>query len=151
MLFLRINSSFKVHLKRQLIRLNAVNNGGPLHGLVASDLAFYTGNIQALKGLESLDINMTEIWEQKRWHSAEHLFACWDAFDDPPPSLPKASKINDSPPLEQHLKPKRGVTREKMSSRPQLFSWVFFVFNTFQLGSNVCGPKAVLYMSWKTM
>lgn len=66
MLFLRINSSFKVHLKRQLIRLNVVNNGGPLHGLVASDLAFYTGNIQALKGLESLDINMTEIWEQKR-------------------------------------------------------------------------------------
>ncbi|XP_069787802.1 vacuolar protein sorting-associated protein 54 isoform X2 [Narcine bancroftii] len=66
MLFLRINSSFKVHLKRQLTRLNVVNDGGPLHGLVASDLAFYTGNIQALKGLESLDINMTEIWEQKR-------------------------------------------------------------------------------------
>ncbi|XP_078261821.1 vacuolar protein sorting-associated protein 54 isoform X2 [Rhinoraja longicauda] len=66
MLFLRINSSFKVHLKRQLMRLNVVNDGGPLHGLVASDLAFYTGNIQALKGLESLDINMAEIWEQRR-------------------------------------------------------------------------------------
>uniref|UniRef100_UPI00398EDDDC vacuolar protein sorting-associated protein 54 isoform X2 n=1 Tax=Pristiophorus japonicus TaxID=55135 RepID=UPI00398EDDDC len=66
MLFLRINSSFKIHLKRQLTRLNVVNDGGPLHGLVASDLAFYTGNIQALKGLENLDINMTEIWEQKR-------------------------------------------------------------------------------------
>ncbi|XP_067900348.1 vacuolar protein sorting-associated protein 54 [Heterodontus francisci] len=66
MLFLRINSSFKIHLKRQLIRLNVVNDGGPLHGLVASDLAFYTGNIQALKDLEHLDINMTEIWEPKR-------------------------------------------------------------------------------------
>ncbi|XP_072121509.1 vacuolar protein sorting-associated protein 54 [Mobula birostris] len=66
MLFLRINSSFKVHLKRQLTRLNVVNDGGPLHGLVTSDLAFYTGNIQALKGLESLDINVTDIWEQKR-------------------------------------------------------------------------------------
>ncbi|XP_038663644.1 vacuolar protein sorting-associated protein 54 isoform X1 [Scyliorhinus canicula] len=66
MLFLRINSSFKIHLKRQLIRLNVVNDGGPLHGLVASDLAFYTGNIQALKGLENLDVNITEIWEPKR-------------------------------------------------------------------------------------
>ncbi|XP_041033070.1 vacuolar protein sorting-associated protein 54 isoform X1 [Carcharodon carcharias] len=66
MLFLRINSSFKIHLKRQLIRLNVVNDGGPLHGLVASDLAFYTGNIQALKGLENLDVNLTEIWEPKR-------------------------------------------------------------------------------------
>uniref|UniRef100_A0A4W3GHA1 Vacuolar protein sorting-associated protein 54 n=1 Tax=Callorhinchus milii TaxID=7868 RepID=A0A4W3GHA1_CALMI len=66
LLFLRINSSFKVHLKRQLTRLNVVNDGGPLHGLVASDLAFYTGNIQALKGLENLDLNMAEIWEQKR-------------------------------------------------------------------------------------
>ncbi|XP_078086559.1 vacuolar protein sorting-associated protein 54 isoform X1 [Mustelus asterias] len=66
MLFLRINSSFKIHLKRQLIRLNVVNDGGPLHGLVASDLAFYTGNIRALKGLENLDVNMTEIWEPKR-------------------------------------------------------------------------------------
>ncbi|GCB68050.1 hypothetical protein scyTo_0008166, partial [Scyliorhinus torazame] len=66
MLFLRINSSFKIHLKRQLMRLNVVNDGGPLHGLVASDLAFYTGNVQALKGLENLDVNMTEIWEPKR-------------------------------------------------------------------------------------
>ncbi|XP_048392333.1 vacuolar protein sorting-associated protein 54 isoform X2 [Stegostoma tigrinum] len=66
MLFLRINSSFKLHLKRQLTRLNVVNDGGPLHGLVASDLAFYTGNIQALKGLEDLDVNVIEIWEPKR-------------------------------------------------------------------------------------
>ncbi|KFO21163.1 Vacuolar protein sorting-associated protein 54 [Fukomys damarensis] len=35
-------------------------------GLVTADVAFYTGNLQALKGLKDLDLNMAEIWEQKR-------------------------------------------------------------------------------------
>lgn len=35
--------------------------------LVTADVAFYTGNLQALKGLKDLDLNMSEIWEQKRW------------------------------------------------------------------------------------
>ncbi|KAK2507380.1 hypothetical protein MC885_015472 [Smutsia gigantea] len=34
--------------------------------LVTADVAFYTGNLQALKGLKDLDLNMSEIWEQKR-------------------------------------------------------------------------------------
>uniref|UniRef100_A0A8D0DII9 Vacuolar protein sorting-associated protein 54 n=1 Tax=Salvator merianae TaxID=96440 RepID=A0A8D0DII9_SALMN len=66
MLFLRINASYKLHLKRQLAHLNVVNDGGPQHGLVTADVAFYTGNLQALKGLQILDLNMAEIWEQKR-------------------------------------------------------------------------------------
>uniref|UniRef100_H2LCS6 Vacuolar protein sorting-associated protein 54 n=1 Tax=Oryzias latipes TaxID=8090 RepID=H2LCS6_ORYLA len=66
MLFLRINASFKMHLKRQLARLGVVNDGGPQHGLVVVDVAFYTENIQALRSLERLDLNMAEIWEQKR-------------------------------------------------------------------------------------
>ncbi|NXG51814.1 VPS54 protein, partial [Psilopogon haemacephalus] len=66
MLFLRINTSYKLHLKRQLAHLNVVSDGGPLNGLVTSDVAFYTGNLQALKGLNNLDLNMAEIWEQKR-------------------------------------------------------------------------------------
>ncbi|XP_005989608.1 vacuolar protein sorting-associated protein 54 isoform X2 [Latimeria chalumnae] len=66
MLFLRINANFKLHLKRQLTHLNVINDGGPQHGLVTADVAFYTGNIQVLKGLEDLDLNMAEIWEQKR-------------------------------------------------------------------------------------
>ncbi|NWW31196.1 VPS54 protein, partial [Panurus biarmicus] len=66
MLFLRINASYKLHLKRQLAHLSVVNDGGPLNGLVTSDVAFYTGNLQALKGLNNLDLNMAEIWEQKR-------------------------------------------------------------------------------------
>ncbi|XP_028266128.1 vacuolar protein sorting-associated protein 54-like isoform X2 [Parambassis ranga] len=66
MLFLRINASYKLHLKRQLARLGVVNDGGPQHGLVVVDVAFYTENVQALKSLERLDLNMAEIWEQKR-------------------------------------------------------------------------------------
>ncbi|KAM6941226.1 vacuolar protein sorting-associated protein 54 isoform 1-T1 [Lycodopsis pacificus] len=66
MLFLRINASFKMHLKRQLARLGVVNDGGPQNGLVVVDVAFYTDNVQALKNLDRLDLNMAEIWEQKR-------------------------------------------------------------------------------------
>ncbi|KAK9411086.1 vacuolar protein sorting-associated protein 54 [Crotalus adamanteus] len=66
MLFLRINASYKFHLKRQLAHLNVINDGGPQNGLVTADVAFYTGNLQALKGLQTLDLNMAEIWEQKR-------------------------------------------------------------------------------------
>ncbi|XP_054830999.1 vacuolar protein sorting-associated protein 54 [Eublepharis macularius] len=66
MLFLRINASYKLHLKRQLAHLNVVNDGGPQNGLVTADVAFYTGNLQGLKGLQTLDLNMAEIWEQKR-------------------------------------------------------------------------------------
>ncbi|XP_074063270.1 vacuolar protein sorting-associated protein 54 [Macrotis lagotis] len=65
-LFLRINTSYKIHMKRQLTHLNVVNDGGPQNGLVTADVAFYTGNLQALKGLKDLDLNMAEIWEQKR-------------------------------------------------------------------------------------
>ncbi|KAG8584107.1 hypothetical protein GDO81_008685 [Engystomops pustulosus] len=65
-LFLRINTSCRRHLKNQLCHLNVTNDGGPQHGMVAADIAFYTGNVQALKGLKDLDLNMGEIWEQKR-------------------------------------------------------------------------------------
>ncbi|KAM3931499.1 vacuolar protein sorting-associated protein 54 [Leptodactylus fuscus] len=65
-LFLRINTSCRRHLKNQLCLLNVINDGGPQHGMVAADIAFYTGNVQALKGLKDLDLNMGEIWEQKR-------------------------------------------------------------------------------------
>uniref|UniRef100_A0A8C5HQI0 Vacuolar protein sorting-associated protein 54 n=1 Tax=Gouania willdenowi TaxID=441366 RepID=A0A8C5HQI0_GOUWI len=66
MLFLRINTTFKMHMKSQLARLGVINDGGPQHGLVVVDMAFYTDNIHALKNLELLDLNMAEIWEQKR-------------------------------------------------------------------------------------
>lgn len=34
--------------------------------LVVVDVAFYTENVQGLKSLEHLDLNMAEIWDQKR-------------------------------------------------------------------------------------
>ncbi|KAJ3614958.1 hypothetical protein NHX12_018527 [Muraenolepis orangiensis] len=66
MLFWRINGSFKMHLKRQLSRLGVVNDGGPQHGLVMVDVAFYTENLLSLRMLENMDLNMVEVWEQKR-------------------------------------------------------------------------------------
>ncbi|XP_067296834.1 vacuolar protein sorting-associated protein 54 isoform X2 [Pseudorasbora parva] len=66
MLFLRINARFNLHLKRQLARLGVSNDGGPQNGLVMVDVAFYSENVQALRSLECLDLNMPEIWEQKR-------------------------------------------------------------------------------------
>ncbi|XP_031419736.1 vacuolar protein sorting-associated protein 54 isoform X2 [Clupea harengus] len=66
MLFLRINAGFKMHLKKQLSKLGVVNDGAPQHGLVVVDVAFYTENVQVLRSLERLDLNMAEIWEQKR-------------------------------------------------------------------------------------
>eukprot|EP00079_Xenopus_tropicalis_P035885 XP_017949656.1 PREDICTED: vacuolar protein sorting-associated protein 54 isoform X2 [Xenopus tropicalis] len=65
-LFLKINSSYIFHLRRQLCHLNVINDGGPQYGLVAADIAFYTENVQALKGLKDLDLSLAEIWEQKR-------------------------------------------------------------------------------------
>ncbi|CAL8329389.1 unnamed protein product [Lota lota] len=65
-LFCRINGSFKMHLKRQLARLGVVNDGGPQHGLVMVDVAFYTENLLSLRTLESMDLTMADIWEHKR-------------------------------------------------------------------------------------
>ncbi|KAM4771510.1 vacuolar protein sorting-associated protein 54 [Rhinophrynus dorsalis] len=65
-LFLRINTSYRLHLKSQLCHLNVTNDGGPQHGLVAADIAFYTENVQSLKGLKDLYLNLGDIWEQKR-------------------------------------------------------------------------------------
>ncbi|XP_061736686.1 vacuolar protein sorting-associated protein 54 isoform X2 [Nerophis ophidion] len=66
MLFTRINSNLKMHVKKQLARLCVSNDGGPQHGLVGVDVAFYSENMQALKNLERLDLNMADIWEHKR-------------------------------------------------------------------------------------
>ncbi|XP_077993143.1 vacuolar protein sorting-associated protein 54-like [Glandiceps talaboti] len=61
-LFMRINVSFKEHLRQQLIKLCVTNDGGPQHGLVTSDLVFYTENLKTLSCLEDLVDNMDAIW-----------------------------------------------------------------------------------------
>ncbi|NWU74342.1 VPS54 protein, partial [Onychorhynchus coronatus] len=58
MLFLRINASYKLHLKRQLAHLNVVNDGGPLNGYVGALFFFYCSNNQALSPQESCDCRM---------------------------------------------------------------------------------------------
>ncbi|XP_071485791.1 vacuolar protein sorting-associated protein 54-like [Diadema antillarum] len=61
-LFTRLNASFKTRLKEQLIHLNVENNGGPKHGLVTSDLVFYSEFIKSLDGLGDIVDDMEDIW-----------------------------------------------------------------------------------------
>ncbi|XP_033126648.1 vacuolar protein sorting-associated protein 54-like [Anneissia japonica] len=63
-LFVQMNTSFKTHLKKQLITLNVTNDGGPQHGLVTSELVFYTECVQLTSGLDKLD-NMNDIWVRR--------------------------------------------------------------------------------------
>lgn len=60
-----INKSFKDKLREQLIRNNIVNNGGPQHGVVISELTFYLETMRSLKALptsELTDDMMSDIW-----------------------------------------------------------------------------------------
>ncbi|KAK3092497.1 hypothetical protein FSP39_003642 [Pinctada imbricata] len=62
-IFSRINQSFKVFIREQCIKLDVSRNGGPQHGLVMSDLAFYSGTFKTLRGLENLSCDMKEIFD----------------------------------------------------------------------------------------
>lgn len=48
MLFLRINASYKLHLKKQLSHLNVINDGGPQNGYV---FKIFLPNAAILKSL----------------------------------------------------------------------------------------------------
>ncbi|KAJ8309174.1 hypothetical protein KUTeg_014048 [Tegillarca granosa] len=61
-LFTKINKSFTQIVRKQLIRLEVSSNGGPQHGLVTSDLAFYSGTFKTLRGLEQLAGDMNDVW-----------------------------------------------------------------------------------------
>ncbi|XP_062582939.1 vacuolar protein sorting-associated protein 54-like [Saccostrea cucullata] len=62
-LFTKINSGFKKLIRQQLVTLEVSKNGGPQHGLVMSDLAFYSGTFKTLRGLESLAQDMNDVWD----------------------------------------------------------------------------------------
>ncbi|XP_062586622.1 vacuolar protein sorting-associated protein 54-like isoform X2 [Saccostrea cucullata] len=62
-LFTKINSCFKKLIRQQLVTLEVSKNGGPQHGLVKSDLAFYSGTFKTLRGLESLAQDMNDVWD----------------------------------------------------------------------------------------
>lgn len=64
-LYRTVNTSFKEKLREQLVKMNIVNNGGPQHGVVTSELTFYVEALRKLKVLPTneLDDNwMSDIW-----------------------------------------------------------------------------------------
>ncbi|XP_014471073.1 PREDICTED: vacuolar protein sorting-associated protein 54 isoform X2 [Dinoponera quadriceps] len=64
-LYRTVNTSFKEKLREQLVKMNIVNNGGPQHGVVTSELTFYLEALRKLKVLPSEELNdnwMSDIW-----------------------------------------------------------------------------------------
>lgn len=63
-----IHKNFKDQLRDQLIKMNIVNDGGPKHGAVTSELTFYLETVKNLKVLDETDIadkSMDDIWIKK--------------------------------------------------------------------------------------
>lgn len=64
-LYRTVNTSFKEKLREQLVKMNIVNNGGPQHGVVTSELTFY---LEALKGLKILPTEeLSDDWMNDIW------------------------------------------------------------------------------------
>lgn len=64
-LYRTVNTSFKEKLRDQIIKMNIVNNGGPQHGVVTSELTFYLEALRSLKVLPADELNdawMSDIW-----------------------------------------------------------------------------------------
>ncbi|CAG5127416.1 unnamed protein product [Candidula unifasciata] len=62
-LFERNNEAFMRRLSKRLALLGVRNDGGPQCGLVISDLVFYSGSFNTLKGLEGLVTNTNAAWD----------------------------------------------------------------------------------------
>ncbi|PNF33403.1 Vacuolar protein sorting-associated protein 54 [Cryptotermes secundus] len=64
-LYRTVNKTFKDKLRDQLMKMNVVNNGGPQHGIVTSELTFYLTTLKTLHALpldELADNAMDDIW-----------------------------------------------------------------------------------------
>ncbi|XP_021939639.1 vacuolar protein sorting-associated protein 54 [Zootermopsis nevadensis] len=64
-LYRTVNATFKDKLREQLMKMNVVNNGGPQHGIVTSELTFYLETLKTLHALSSdelTDKSMDDIW-----------------------------------------------------------------------------------------
>ncbi|XP_043257225.1 vacuolar protein sorting-associated protein 54 isoform X2 [Colletes gigas] len=64
-LYRTVNTSFKEKLREQLVKMNIVNNGGPQHGVVTSELTFYLEALRKLKVLPTNELDdswMSDIW-----------------------------------------------------------------------------------------
>ncbi|XP_034944427.1 vacuolar protein sorting-associated protein 54 [Chelonus insularis] len=64
-LYRTVNMSFKEKLREQLIKMNIINNGGPQHGVVISELTFYLEALRNLKVLPAAELSddwMLDVW-----------------------------------------------------------------------------------------
>lgn len=60
-----VHKNFKDKLRELLLKYNIVNNGGPQHGVVTSELTFYTETLRTLKAItpdELEDDTLDDIW-----------------------------------------------------------------------------------------
>lgn len=60
-----VHKNFKDKLRELLIKYNIVNNGGPQHGMVTSELTFYMETLRSLKAMspeELEDDTLNDIW-----------------------------------------------------------------------------------------
>jgi vacuolar protein sorting-associated protein 54 len=62
-LFTEIHDKFKQRLKERLNELNVVNDGGPQHALIFSDMTYYIKQFKNLKGLHLISINFLDVWD----------------------------------------------------------------------------------------
>ncbi|XP_058981151.1 vacuolar protein sorting-associated protein 54-like [Musca domestica] len=52
-----VHKNFKDKLRERLLDLNIINNGGPQHGVVTSELTFYMETLRTLKALPAADLD----------------------------------------------------------------------------------------------
>uniref|UniRef100_A0A1B6DGB4 Vacuolar protein sorting-associated protein 54 n=1 Tax=Clastoptera arizonana TaxID=38151 RepID=A0A1B6DGB4_9HEMI len=67
-LYRAVNTAFKDVLRDHLSRMNIVNNGGPLHGLVTSELIFYLEDLKRIHALPEQELSieaMADLWTFK--------------------------------------------------------------------------------------
>ncbi|XP_055680645.1 vacuolar protein sorting-associated protein 54 [Lutzomyia longipalpis] len=62
-----VHRSFKDRLREQILKYNIINNGGPQHGVVTSELTFYLETLRTLKAMpldELRDETLNDIWNK---------------------------------------------------------------------------------------
>lgn len=61
-IFRDVKRAFKTSLAHKLDRLGVSNDGGPQHGLVTSDLAFFKESLKNLMGLGDIGKSLDDLW-----------------------------------------------------------------------------------------
>jgi vacuolar protein sorting-associated protein 54 len=61
-LFTDLHSKFKQRLSARLKELKVVNDGGPQHALIFSDMSYYIKQFKSLSGLHVISLNFEDVW-----------------------------------------------------------------------------------------